>query len=187
VKTATPELVALLRQRLKAARFEHSQGVVKTAVRLAKRHGGDPEQARLAGWLHDCGKALEREDMKPLLAKAGADAGERATPALWHAAVGAYLARHEYGVRDAEVLAAIRHHSTGTPKPSLLQKIIFVADYTEPGRPDWPELEKIRPLSAKNLDAAYLEVLKYKLMDLVERGRPVHPRSLAAYHSALSA
>src|SRR5260221_9440908 len=100
----TSPIEALLEGRLKSARFKHTRGVVRTALKLAKIHKVPKLKAELAGWLHDCGKALERSQMKRLLKKAGADSDERRMPGLWHAPVGAWLARHEYKVRDAEVL-----------------------------------------------------------------------------------
>jgi predicted HD superfamily hydrolase involved in NAD metabolism len=178
------KLAARLKTALKKARFEHTQGVVEMATRLAGWHRLPVERLRLAAWLHDCGKALEREDMLPLLRKAKADRHERALPALWHAPVGAWLAEHHYGLKDREILAAIRYHSTGAPEQTRLQMALFVADYTEPGRPSWPELPAMRRLARTDLRAAWAQGVKHKLVDLLERERPLHPRSLAAYHSA---
>ena len=175
-----------LKSALKVARFAHTKGVVKTADRLARKHGVDPARARLAAWLHDCGKALDREAMQPLLRRARLDVQERALPALWHAPVGALLALRDYGLKDAEILRAIRFHSTGAPDQTRLQKLLFVADYIEPGRPLWDELPALRRLALKDLDAAWGQVLKHKLLDLLQRQRPLHPRSLAAYHAAFS-
>jgi predicted HD superfamily hydrolase involved in NAD metabolism len=178
-------LASRLKSAFKSARFAHTQRVVKTAKALAARHGVDPKRAALAGWLHDCAKALDRDALKPLLRRAGVDRDELALPALWHAPVGAWLARHEYGVKDAEILGAIRWHTTGFKGQTPLQKLIFVSDYIEPGRPLWPELPALRRLARRDLDAAWTQVLKHKLIDLLRRGRPLHPRSLAAYNRAL--
>lgn len=179
-------LAARLKVGLKSARYAHTLGVVKTARALAKLHGVAPERAALAAWLHDCAKALDREAMLPMLGRAGADRQERGLPALWHAPVGAYLARRDFAVNDPEILGAIRRHSTGSPGQTPLQKLLFVADYIEPGRPKWPELPALRRLARRDLDAAWSQVLKEKLMDLIRRGRPLHPRSLAAYNSSLN-
>lgn len=178
------ELAARLKGALKRSRFEHTQGVVAAATQLARWHKLPAERLRLAAWLHDCGKAMEREAMIPLLKKAGADKHEKALPALWHAPVGAWLAQHEYGVKDREVLQAIRFHSTGAPEQTPLQMALFVADYTEKGRPAWPELPILRRLARTDLRGAWAQGIKHKLMDLLERERPLHPRSLAAYHNA---
>jgi predicted HD superfamily hydrolase involved in NAD metabolism len=178
-------LAARLKAVLKGARYAHTRGVVKTAKALALRHGVSPKRAAIAAWLHDCAKALDRDAMKRLLRHAGVDRDERALPALWHAPVGAYLARRDYGVGDAEILGAIRWHTTGFKGQTPLQKVVFVSDYIEPGRPRWPELPALRRLAGRDLDAAWAQVLKHKLLDLVGRGRPLHPRSLAAYNRAL--
>jgi predicted HD superfamily hydrolase involved in NAD metabolism len=178
-------LAARLKAALKSARYEHTRGVVKTARDLAKRFDVDPERAALAAWLHDCGKALDREAMRPLLRWAGVDRHEKDMPPLWHAPVGAYLARRDYGIQDPEILGAIRWHSTGAPGRTPLQKLLFVADYIEPGRPSWPELPALRRLARLDLNAAWTHAVRHKLIDLLQRGRPLHPRSLAAYHAAL--
>lgn len=181
------ELELRLKAVLKRSRFEHSRGVVKTIDKLARIHGIPVQKARRAAWLHDCGKALGRETLLPLLKKAGADRHERALPALWHAPVGAWLAEHEYGLRDPESLEAIRYHSTGAPAQTPLQMALFVADYIEPGRPAWPELPALRRLARTDLRGAWAQALKHKLADLIERERPLHPRSLAAYDHAFGA
>jgi predicted HD superfamily hydrolase involved in NAD metabolism len=179
------KLPALLKARFKTGRFKHTQGVVRTAIRLAARHGASVERCEKAAWLHDCAKSLDRDAMKAFLTRAKADSLERRLPPLWHAPVGAYLARHEFGIKDREILQAVRFHSTGAPRMTRLQKILFVADYTEPGRPDWPELKELRPLSLKDLDLAFLEVLRHKMIDLLQNRRPLHPRSVEAYHFEL--
>ncbi len=179
------EIEELLKGHLKPARYLHTLGVVKTAEKLAKRHRVAVARCRTAALLHDCAKTLERESIQHLLKRSGADALECQAPGLWHAPVGAWLARRTFGVKDPEILAAIRNHSTGAPGMTPLQKILFVADYIEPGRPKWPELKTLRPLAMRDLDRAFFEVLRHKLMDLLQNGRKIHPRSLAAYHEAL--
>src|SRR5688572_23351807 len=101
-------LPGILKSRLKSGRFRHSEGVAQCAAKLAKRHGVNLMKVELASWLHDCAKALGREEMKLLLGAARVDAQERKMPPLWHAPVGAYLARRDYGVKDREILQAIR-------------------------------------------------------------------------------
>lgn len=179
------KLRADLKTRLKDGRFRHTAGVVKTASRLALRHGVSEARAVKAAWLHDCGKALDRAALKKLLGVAGADAQERALPPLWHAPVGALLARKIYGIKDSEILNAIRFHSTGAPKMTRLQKLLFVADYIEPGRPNWPELPALRRLAMRDLNLAFLEVLRQKMTDMIAHRRILHTRSIDAYHFAL--
>jgi predicted HD superfamily hydrolase involved in NAD metabolism len=178
-------LAKLLKPQLKSGRFRHTQGVVRTAARLARRHKISVKRVEIASWLHDCAKGLDAGAMKSMRQGAKLDAFEMALPPLWHAPIGAYLAKKIYGVRDKEILQAIRFHSTGAPKMTPLQKALFVADYIEPGRPAWPELKPLRKLALKNLDLAFLEVLGHKMTDLLKHKRHLHPRSVSAYHFAL--
>ncbi len=176
-------LKARLKIDLKSARYRHTSGVARLACKLAKCHGLDPVKAEWAGWLHDCGKALGSRAQKGLLLKCKADAFEKTQSPLWHAVIGGWLARSRYGCKDKAVLSAIRWHTTGKASMSQLEKLIFVADYCEPSRP-WPSAKKLRGLAKKDLEAAWREVCRHKIIDLLERSRPVHPRAWAAYAQA---
>ena len=166
-------------------RYKHSSGVAATARRLAKQHGLDEALAEQTGWLHDCAKALPAAEAEKQLGVSGADKEERATPALWHAPLGAWMAKARFGFRHKGALKAIRFHSTGAPGQDKFGRLIFVADYIEPNRPAWPELPALRRLARRNLDAAFLEVVRQKLIDLLKRGKRLHPRSVLAWEDAL--
>jgi predicted HD superfamily hydrolase involved in NAD metabolism len=162
----------------------HCEGVAATAQALAPAFGLDPERAWLAGWLHDCAKELSRRASLRLLGPAGLDAGERALPALWHAPLGALLARQRHGVTDRAILAAIRWHSTGRAGMAALERLLFLCDYIEPTR-DFPGLKALRKLAQEDAERAFEEVAALKLAHLVAQRRTVHPRSLALYNSLL--
>ena len=179
-----PELQALLKVQLKSARYEHTCGVVETADALAAAHGLDVHAARLAAWLHDSAKSLSIPRLKSLARSGGADVQELATPSLWHAPAGGALARRQFGVRDKAVIQAIRFHTTGTPDAGALAKVIFVADYSEPGR-RYEGTKKMRKLGLSDLDAAYREVLREKLAWVVYKRQTLHLRSVAAYNQAV--
>lgn len=159
-----------LRHKLGIGRFEHTMGVAYTAACLAMRYDYDPEDAELGGLLHDCAKQY---DNATLLKKCGkyhipiSDA-EHKNPSLLHAKLGAYLAEHKYDVEDPEILNAIRYHTTGRPGMSLLEKIIYVADYIEPRRYKAPNLGKIRRLAFVDLDQALYEIMNDTLEYLKE-------------------
>lgn len=120
-------------------RWRHTLGVVETAIKLAKRYGGDPAQAELAALLHDYSKAWSTDRMELVIR-------EHKLPAtlldhdkeLWHAHVGAWAVMTEHGIADEEVLDAIRYHTSGREGMTKLDKIVCLADYIEPGR-DFPE------------------------------------------------
>jgi nicotinate-nucleotide adenylyltransferase len=104
---------------------------------------------------------------------------ERENPALLHALTGAALAKERFGVSD-EVYEAIRWHTTGKPDMSTLEKILYLADYTEPTR-DFEGVEALRRLSFEDLDRAMALGLKMSIEDLKERGRPIFHVTLEAY------
>lgn len=154
-------IVKILKKRMDHERYWHTLGVAYTAASLAMAYGCDFEKAYLAGLLHDCAKPLSGEEKLALANEAGIEISDvaRLRPGLLHAPLGAYLARTEFGVTDEEILRAIETHTTGRPEMSLLQKIIFVADYIEPNRPEFPTFKEIRACAFQDIDkAVYLRV-----------------------------
>ena len=143
-------------------RYEHTLGVAYTAAALAMRYGEDINNAVLAGMLHDCEKCLTNEKRLAICEKynIAVNDAEHKNPYLLHAKVGSFLAMKKYGVTDKDVINAILNHTTGRPGMSLLEKIIWVADYIEPGRKQAPNLALIRKMAFEDLDQALLTALK---------------------------
>lgn len=140
-----------LQKALSRERYRHTLGVEQTAVTLAERYGEDPEAARVAALLHDCARCLDSAEMRRLV---GERAGESALRALMHAPAGAQLARQKYGVEDERILSAIRWHTTGHEGMTRLEKIIYLADFVEPNRPNYPGLSELRAEAFRDLDRA---------------------------------
>ena len=136
-------------------RFTHTLGVEYTAAALAMRYGADLEKAQLAGLLHDCAKCMENDKLLSICEKHHIPVKEveRRNLYLLHAKVGSFLARKE------EILNAILYHTTGHPGMTLLEKIIFTADYIEPGRKQAPNLTEIRRMAFTDLDEAVKKIL----------------------------
>ena len=160
-----------------AKRFEHTWGVEYTAAALAMRYGSDIDSARAAGLLHDCAKCLSDEKRLSICRKNHIPVTEveRKNPFLLHAKAGAYLAREKYGIKDPDILNAIRSHTTGRKNMSLLEKIIFVSDYIEPGRKHAPNLTDIRKLAFLDINRALVEILKDTLRYLEASGGDIDP------------
>lgn len=160
-----------------AKRFEHTLGVEYTAAALAMCYGASVEDARLAGLLHDCAKCLTDEKRLSICKKNDIPVTEieMRNPFLLHAKVGAFLAKEKYGVGKQDILNAILYHTTGHENMSLLEKIIFVADYIEPGRKQAPNLLEIRKLAFQNLDNAMLQILEDTLKYLQSGGGETDP------------
>ncbi|MDE6128144.1 MAG: bis(5'-nucleosyl)-tetraphosphatase (symmetrical) YqeK [Lachnospiraceae bacterium] len=162
---------------LEEKRYEHTLGVAYTAAALAMRYGASIESAELAGLLHDCAKGMEEEKSISFCEKhhIGITDVERRKPQLLHAKVGSFLAMNTYKVHDKDVINAILNHTTGRPGMSLLEKIIFVADYIEPGRKQAPHLDEIRRLAFQNLDSALLRILEDTIIYLQNFPEDIDP------------
>lgn len=150
-----------VRQHQKPSRFVHTLGVTDTAVYLAKRYGADRKKAEIAGLLHDCAKELY--------------------PGLLHAPEGAKLAQSEYGIEDKEILDAIRWHTTGRPEMTLLDKIIYIADYIEPNRSLAPNLDEIRHLAVEDIDECLYTILRATLAYLGASRTSIDPMTEKTY------
>lgn len=145
-----------LQERLSPERFMHTMGVAETARRLAARYGVAPERAYLAGLLHDCAKGMCYADMVSLVEGRIDDLTEAELnnePVL-HAPAGMLVAQRDYGVRDSEILSAIRKHTVGSGRMTSLEKLIYTADFVEPGRKPFPGLEEVKRLAEIDLDTA---------------------------------
>ncbi|HHY93164.1 MAG TPA: HD domain-containing protein [Firmicutes bacterium] len=180
------ELTDRLAAHLTPDRLQHSLGVVETAARLAVRWGAAVAQARLAGLLHDCAKGLTADELLQWAAAFGIVRSdtEIACPDLLHGPVGALLAWKEYGVTDRAVLTAIRLHTLGAPDMGLLDKLIYLADYIEPGRA-FPGVEDLRRRAEQDLNQAVLRAMDGTIRYVLERGLPLHPQTVAARNQLL--
>ena len=148
-----------LKKELDDSRYRHTLGVMYTAAALAMRYSIDLESAQVAGLLHDCAKCIPNDRKLKLCEKYELDVSdiERKNPSLLHAKLGACLAAEKYGVDDKAVLSAIRWHTTGRPGMTDLEKIIFLADYIEPGRWKAENLAEVRLAAFTDPDyAVYL-------------------------------
>ena len=149
-------------------RFEHTLGVAYTAAALAMRYDEDMIKAETAGMLHDCAKCMSNEKRLSICEKHNISVNEieRKNPFLLHAKVGSYIAMKKYNIHDRDTINAILNHTTGRPDMSLLEKIISVADYIEPGRKQAPNLAEIRKLAFIDLDKALFRILEDTLVHL---------------------
>ncbi|MDO5135139.1 MAG: bis(5'-nucleosyl)-tetraphosphatase (symmetrical) YqeK [Eubacteriales bacterium] len=168
---------------LDEARFQHTLGVMFTCANLAMAHGGDMCAAQVAGLLHDCAKCIPNKKKLKLCSQHQIPVSEfeETHPFLLHARLGAYIAQEKYGIQDEEILSAITYHTTGKPEMSLLEKIVYIADYIEPMRCKAPNLEGLRRLAFQDLDECMYEILKDTLQYLNGEPGEVDETSREAY------
>lgn len=142
-------------------RYEHSLSVSFTCMALAMRYGYDLEKAELAGLMHDCAKRYTDNELIARCQKHGIELTEEEikAPAVIHAIYGAWLAKSKYGIQDEEILSAIRWHTTGKPQMTLLEKIVYIADYIEPRRDRASDLNEMRYQAFQDLDQTMYAIL----------------------------
>ncbi len=177
------EIRKKVKKELDKERYEHTKGVMYTAACLAMAHEANIEQAMLAGLLHDCAKNVPN-DKKIKICEEHAiliTEVERNNPTLLHAKVGALFANTIYEVTDPAILHAIKVHTTGEPDMSLLDKIIFIADYIEPKRDKAEHLDIIRKLAFEDLDACIAEILYDTLHYLSTKTGAIDPTTQLTY------
>lgn len=151
---------------------------------MAERFGESPEKASIAALTHDYAK--ERSDEEFQLAIEQGDYEDKKElikfgNAIWHGLVGADFVARELGITDEAILNAIRLHTTGAAEMSLLDKIIYVADYIEPGR-DFPGVEDARVIAFSDLNQAVAFETKHTLTHLIEAEKPVYPKTIETYN-----
>ena len=180
-------LIRELESELAYGRFVHTLNVASTAASLAMCYDFDVDKAETAGLLHDCAKCMNLGKMLKICEKAGLELSdiEKNSGSLLHSKAGAELAQSRYGVKDEDILNAIRYHTTGRPGMSLLEKIIFTADLTEEGR-DYPDVNTVRTLADVSLDQAVLYILRYQLGRLLGGSWPICRDCVEAYNWFLS-
>ena len=177
------EMREKLKERLTTKRYEHSLGVEYTAAAMAMCHNVDVEKAAIAGLLHDCGKNYTAEEKILRCEKYSLPISvyERKNPELLHAKLGAAIAKDKFRIKDREILSAITWHTTGCPNMSDLDKIIYIADYMEPGRKQAPNLSAIRKAAFEDLDKALLMILEDTLSYLHSTGSVVDTMTQKTY------
>ncbi|WP_034452201.1 bis(5'-nucleosyl)-tetraphosphatase (symmetrical) YqeK [Butyrivibrio sp. AE2032] len=172
-----------LEKELKPDRFDHTLGVAYTAASMAFVHGADVEKALIAGFLHDCAKCMSHDEQIKICEKNNIDITdvERRNHSLLHAKVGMYLARTRYDVYDTEILNAIRWHTTGREDMSLLEKIIYIADFIEPNRKPLEGLPVIRKEAFEDLDRCLAHILHDSVIYLQTIGKECDDATMNAY------
>lgn len=157
-----------LKKELDKERYEHTLGVMYTSAALAMRYDADMRKALTAGLLHDCAKCIPGDKKLKICKKYHLKISEveYKNPSLLHARLGAFLAQKKYHINDKEILNAISSHTTGRPQMSLLEKIIYIADYIEPGRQELPNMADVRKLAFEDINECLYRILKDSLVYL---------------------
>lgn len=178
-----PEIRARVRTAVTEKRFEHILGVAGTASMLGCIYGENIEKCEVTGLLHDCAKCYSEEELLNRCQSAGIALTEdlKQSPQLLHSIYGPVEASSVYGIRDAEILDAIRFHTTGRPKMSLLEQIVFAADYIEPHREQAKNLLFLRRLAVNDLNCCTAHILKDTIEYLTKKQTLINIDTLKAF------
>ncbi|CCI86112.1 bis(5'-nucleosyl)-tetraphosphatase (symmetrical) YqeK [Lactobacillus gigeriorum] len=176
------EIVAKEQSNMDDARFQHCVRVSETARKLAELNNYDPDKAALAGFVHDYAKQVPVEEYIKVIKTKNFDQDLlNWSRAIWHGIIGTYFIQHDLRIDDPEIIQAVNRHTTADVEMTTLDKIVYMADYIEPGR-DFPGVEEARKITYKNLDAGVGYQLAHTLEYLIEHRSKIYPRTLEAYN-----
>ncbi|HFR3405855.1 bis(5'-nucleosyl)-tetraphosphatase (symmetrical) YqeK [Streptococcus suis] len=179
-------LLEKIRVAMKPARFQHVLGVEQAALVLADQYGCDPKKASLAALLHDYAKEVEDQVFLDLIAKYDLDKDLlNWDNNIWHGVVGAYKIAEDFGLKDEEIFQAIQRHTIGAGQMTLLDKVLYVADYIEPNR-DFPGVDEARRIAKESLDKAVAYETAQTISYLAKKGIPIYPQTLETYNGYVS-
>ena len=178
------QLLDAVKEQVTKHRYEHILGVMETAKKLAKRYGADKKKAELAAILHDYCKFWPEEKMRQIIEETPHIPSDLLMydKELWHAHVGAEIARRDLGIEDEDVLNAVRYHTSGREGMTLLEKVVCLADYIEPNR-QFLGVEEVRKLAKEDLDRALAQALGGTITFLVKREKEIYPLTVLARNS----
>lgn len=164
-------------------RYEHSVNVADEALELARLYGCDESKALTAGILHDITKEIPKDRQLQIISSGGIilDDIQKQAPKLWHAISGSVYIQTELGITDSDIINAVRYHTTGRAGMSLLEKIIYVADYTAKGR-TYDGVEVMRRLSRDSLEKAMIFSFQFTFNKLSSLEQAIHPDEFFCYN-----
>ena len=175
-----------IKPKLTEKRYRHSKCVSKAAAGLAIKYGADPEKAAVAGMLHDIMKDTAPEEQLKIIGRFDIilNDTEKKLPKLLHAISGAAYIEHYLKVRDQDIINAVRRHTSGRAGMSLLEKIVFIADFISEDR-DYPGVDEIRRQADESLELAMYEGIKFTAAQLMAEKSYVDPNTIAAYNDVI--
>lgn len=179
-------LEEIAREKLTPYRFEHTLRVADTARELAQKYGADTRKAKIAALLHDIMKDTSQGEQLNMIKKSGIilTCIDMANPQIWHSIAGAAYLREELGIDDEDIYNAVYYHTTGRAGMSVLEKVVYVADYTAAGR-IYNGVEEMRHLAGNSLEDAMLFALEFCITKLATAREVIHPDGVACYNELL--
>ncbi|MBE4908054.1 bis(5'-nucleosyl)-tetraphosphatase (symmetrical) YqeK [Bacillus luteolus] len=180
------EALEIVRKQLTEHRYTHTIGVMETAIALAKRYGVDEKKAEISAIFHDYAKFRPKDEMRNIISEQKMEKDLLDfNSELWHAPVGAYLVKTEVGIEDEEILNAIKFHTSGRVNMAPLEKVIYLADYIEPGR-HFPGIDEVRELAKISLNKALIQSLINSIQFLMKKNQAIYPDTFLTYNALVN-
>lgn len=175
-ETDTEIIINAIKNKLSEKRFKHCENVANVAVKLAKIYGVDEEKAYLAGYAHDIAKELTLDEMNELTLHLELDDHIRSSKALLHALAGACYLKKTFDISD-DIYNACFYHTMGRPDMSMFEKVIFMADYIEPGR-NFEGIDEIRALTYEDIDLSIVKAINSTLAFLIKNNKKIYYKTV---------
>ena len=181
------EISEYVKARLDEKRYSHTKRVVKKAKQLAKLYNAPIDKVKIGAYLHDIAKFYKVSDMIELIGDKYPEVNRDVyrNGQILHGFAAAEVVEKELGIKDEEILDAIRYHTIGKEDMSLIAKIVYLADAVEDER-DWLGVVKARKLAEKNINTAIIYELDKKIEYLIKKGSLIHPNTLAFRNDLLT-
>lgn len=163
------------------SRYIHTLGVIETAKSLARLNGVDETKAEIAALVHDMAKSIPIDEQTKILRNNNIeiDIVTENSPQILHGFVGSILAKELLGIEDEDILNSVKYHTIARKNMSLLEKIIYIADYIEPNR-NYPGVQELRQVTFANLNEGVLRGLENTIIYVIKHGQLVHSNTMEA-------
>lgn len=150
-----------VKNNLSKKRYEHIISVAETANKFGDIYNIDRQKTTLAGIMHDYAKEFTDEEIIKFYEERGLEFPKDCInrPNLAHGEVASIIMQEKYGVKDADIINAVKNHTFGRCGMSALELIIGIADVIEPKRnykgDKLLEMKDIEETAKTNLELAY--------------------------------
>ena len=165
-------------------RYQHTLGVANTSACLAMCHGADMNKAYIAGLLHDCAKCVPDNVKIAECEQFGLPISdiEFESPYLLHSKLGAYYADTSTMLKMMKYVLTSSGIQQEKPAMTLLEKIVFIADYIEPYRNKVSHnLDDIRHMAFTDIDLAAYVILDDTLSYIRKTGCNIDTQTVDTY------
>ncbi|MBO4533168.1 MAG: bis(5'-nucleosyl)-tetraphosphatase (symmetrical) YqeK [Treponema sp.] len=177
--TLTEKIRDYTEAHVKPARYDHCVRVAEMCVKLCRRYGLDENKGYLVGIGHDMCKDMPRDKMVETALRDGNPITdfEKTKLSLLHGRAAAVMMKEKFGITDNDILEAVANHVSGKVGLCDLGKVLFLADKTEPGRPQSTD-EYRANLMKLTLDQMFLSVIKENYEFIKNKGYEIYPDTL---------